>query len=109
MDAAGDVFICGSALNSSYDFMTVKYRPSGDTAWVRYYDWLGDLDDARALAVGLDGSVAVTGPGYGNGSGDDYLTVKYDSSGNRQWTGTYHGPAEWDMPVEVPRCFMWVS
>ena len=101
LDAAGNVLICGSALNSSYDFMAVKYRSNGDTAWVRYYDWLGDLDDARALAVGVDGSVAVTGPGYGNGTGDDYLTVKYDSSGNRQWAATYHGPAGPDTPADI--------
>ena len=101
LDAAGNVLICGSALNSSYDFMAVKYRSNGDTAWVRYYDWLGDLDDARALAVGEDGSVVVTGPGYGNGTGDDYLTVKYDSSGNRQWAATYHGPAGPDTPVDI--------
>ena len=34
----------------------------------------------------------MTGQSYGSGTGDDYATVKYDSSGNQLWVQRYNGP-----------------
>src|ERR1039457_4761167 len=60
-------------------------------AWVQRYDGPGN----EACAVAVDGSnnVIVTGWSYGgNGSSDDYATIKYSSAGVPLWTNRYNGP-----------------
>jgi hypothetical protein len=46
------------------------------------------------LSVALDklGDVYVTGFSGGNGTGNDYSTLKYSSTGSEQWVIRYNGP-----------------
>jgi hypothetical protein len=97
----GDLIVCGSELRATSDQVVIKYRATGDTVWVRYFDWAGYVDDARALALGPSSEVAVTGEGYSSAPGGDYVTVKYDSSGAMQWSRSLSGPADWDSPEDV--------
>jgi hypothetical protein len=101
LDAQGNGIVCGASLCATSDRVAIKYRPNGDTAWVRYYDWAGYEDDARALAVGPLSGIVTTGAGYDGGSGSDYVTIGYDSSGVQQWVAVYHGPADWDSPADI--------
>jgi len=73
--------------------------PSGSVQeeWGVRYDGPGhDIDVANAIAVDSSGSVYVTGGSHGGAGiglrGYDYATIKYDTSGRRQWVARYNGP-----------------
>ncbi|MGB7062105.1 MAG: SBBP repeat-containing protein [Candidatus Zixiibacteriota bacterium] len=79
---------------ASGDILTIRYYPNGDTAWVRTYGGSGSgLDTGLGVAVDDSGNVYVAGPSTGSGTGFDYTTIKYDSTGSIAWVETYDGPA----------------
>jgi len=79
LDGSGNVYVTGESYGGSgtdYDYATVKYKSTGDTAWVMRYD-NGSIEFAYALAVDNSGNVYVTGYSYGSGTMIDYATIKY--------------------------------
>jgi hypothetical protein len=102
VDPSGNACVTGASWVSGngLDFITIRYTPSGDTAWVRTFNGAGDSTDV-ACRVDLDrgGNVFVAGAGIGNNSKQDYLVLKYDSLGTLLWSRTYNGPSsEADVP-----------
>jgi hypothetical protein len=62
--------------------------------WVQRYNGPGNLEDhASALAIDGSGNVCVTGSSFVNGTGYDFATVVYNTSGALQWVKRYDGPA----------------
>jgi hypothetical protein len=58
----------------------------------------------KAIGIGLDtaGNSYVTGYSKNGGSYYDWITVKYDSNGNRLWHKVYDGPAKkYDTPAAI--------
>jgi hypothetical protein len=101
VDSAGNVFVTGNAdtgppsVGGSWrDFATLKYAANGSQLWVRRFDAMGfGNDEPAAIAVDTSGNVYVAGTAYwGSDTYDDYATIKYDPSGNRQWVARYTGP-----------------
>ena len=102
VDAKGNVYVTGSSGYARdfgkpngdeypYDFATVKYDANGKQLWAaRYNGRLNGYDEPRAIAVDAKGNVYVTG--YSNGSGSDYLTIKYGANGKELWVQRYNGP-----------------
>lgn len=90
-DADGNVYVAGNEDNgSNHDIVTIKYDAAGNQLWTSAYDG-GDTDKAVALAVDGSGNVYVTGHSYltnpnNSITSDDYVVIKYDSSGAQQWT-----------------------
>jgi hypothetical protein len=95
IDGSGNVYVTGysGTSNNFWDYVTIKYNPSGATAWSRRYNGTANLDDA-ALAIDVDdsGYVYVTGWSYGSGTQSDYVTIKYHQNGDILWVRRYDGP-----------------
>jgi len=69
-------------------------RPAGTVqqAWMARYNGPGhDFDGAVAIRLDKSGNVHVTGESIGLGTGADYITIKYNSSGEQQWVARYDG------------------
>jgi pimeloyl-ACP methyl ester carboxylesterase len=93
VDSAGNVYVTGETGSLTYyDYITIKYDPSGVQLWAVKYDGGGaNGDHARAIAVDHFGNVYVTG-NSDKGSSNDFATIKYDSNGIQLWVLSYNGP-----------------
>jgi hypothetical protein len=105
VDGSGNVYVTGYSKGSGtdWDYATVKYFPNRDTAWVRRYNGPGNsYDIASAIAVDDSGYVYVTGYSEGNGTSNDYATIKYTPAGDTVWVRRYNGPdSSYDYPTAI--------
>lgn len=95
-DSSGNVYVTGFSYDfvSIDDYATIKYDPAGNQLWVKRYNGPGNNNDhANDIYVDLSGNVYVTGWSVGNGTGADYLTIKYDTDGNELWQARYNSYA----------------
>ena len=95
VDAVGNVYVTGGSFGAGtgQDYATLKYDSVGNLNWERRYNGPGNSDDiAYALQIDTGGNVYVTGFSYGDGTEEDYATLKYDPDGNLMWELRYDGP-----------------
>ncbi len=95
VDSSGNVYLTieGPEAGIYSDFVTIRYYPNGDTAWVRRYDGPANEGDAgRDIAVDGTGNCYVTGYSYGSGTSSDFATIKYYPNGDTAWLRRYDGP-----------------
>ncbi len=92
-DVSGNVYVTGISFGVSEDYATIKYNSSGIQQWVARYDGPGSSSDgATSITIDISGNLYVTGYSYGNGTGYDYATIKYNSAGVQLWAARYNGP-----------------
>jgi hypothetical protein len=60
---------------------------------VARYDGASGTDIAKAIALGPDDEVYVTGGSAAANSHMDYATIRYDSNGGLEWVMRYNGPS----------------
>ena len=100
VDSSGNVYVTGDSLgvgDLNPDYATIKYDSAGQQQWVaRYNGPANGLDSAAAIAVDSSGNVYVTGESAGQGTRNDFATVKYNSTGEEQWVVRYNGPGNRD-------------
>lgn len=96
LDRNGNVYVTGQSdgIGTSKDIATVKYDTDGNEQWVARYNNspVNGWDEAFAITTDDKGYVYVTGQSDGNGSAEDYVTLKYKSKGALQWVARYNGP-----------------
>jgi uncharacterized delta-60 repeat protein len=93
VDGSGNVYVAGWSWGNgtSYDYATIRYDASGVQQWVAIYNGPANLDDeATSIAVDGSGNVYVTGWSWGNGTSEDYATIKYNTNGVQQWIQRYN-------------------
>ncbi len=81
-----------------FDFFTIAVSTSGDSIWGAHYNdaAYNQYDQANALAIDSNGNIIVSGQSDRDPSSiinDDFLTIKYNSNGQMQWTKRYNGTA----------------
>lgn len=94
IDDSGNVYLTGESEGegSGFDYATVKYDKNGEIVWVRRYNGSENRNDcAYALAVDAYGNVYLTGYSYGGSTRSDYLTLKYNTSGDLLWVKRFDG------------------
>jgi hypothetical protein len=75
VDDSGNVYVTGRSVGGC---VTVKHDPYGNELWAKKYTGPGNGEDiAHAIAVDDSMHVYVAGHSYGDGSFDDYVTIKY--------------------------------
>jgi len=98
VDDSGYVYVAGKSLNpdSNYDGVAIKYDKDGKLQWLARYNSLANHNDAAyALAVDDSGNVYIGGYTLNADFNNDFVTVKYNRNGVRQWVARYNGPGNW--------------
>ncbi|MCB9370706.1 SBBP repeat-containing protein [Candidatus Woesearchaeota archaeon] len=85
VDSSDNVYVTGESYNGAdNDVLTLKYDSSGNEIWNVTYD--SGNDDSGAYGIAVDSSDNVYVTGYSdNGANWDYLTLKYDTDGKRDF------------------------
>jgi uncharacterized delta-60 repeat protein len=86
-DLMGNIYVTGISRNNC---ITIKYNPDGEQLWIARFEGTV-ISCANAIAVDSNNNVYITGYCYNSGTGDDYLTVKYNSDGVELWNAILNG------------------
>jgi len=97
IDASGNVYVSGTSYAGEYtgqnDILTLKYNAAGVKQWEKRYNGPANgYDYGNSVVVDNSGAVYVTGACLGNGTDQDYVTIKYNTNGIQQWLKNYDGP-----------------
>lgn len=104
LNSTGYVYVTGySKTNTSdFDYVTIRYDSDGNATFFASHDGSGMEDKARGIAVDQNGNVYVTGHSMTDNDDFDFLTVKYNPSGNVLWSKTYDsGISDIDMATAI--------
>jgi hypothetical protein len=78
-----------------WDIATLKFNSAGDSQWVKTFRGGPVGIPAAPIPSGMKmdiyGYVYICGGANFAGTGDDYVTIKYSSSGIQQWVARYSG------------------
>lgn len=103
VNSLGEVFVTGFGYSekTGYDMVTIEYDTQGRERWVAKLDGPAhDIDKGLSLEPIPGGGVYVVGLSYGQGTGADCLTVRYDKDGNQVWQKVFNGPGG---GADIPR------
>ncbi|MCC6866094.1 MAG: SBBP repeat-containing protein [Ignavibacteria bacterium] len=93
IDDSSNIYVCGSGSGSgsSTDFVVIKYNPQGVQQWLAYYD-SGRYDYPASMYMDKNKNIYVTGESANSQNNQDFLTVKFDSTGTLKWSNRYISP-----------------
>lgn len=95
VDGNGNSYVTGYIRGASTptDILTIKYNTDGVEQWSVRYDGIdGDNDKVEAMEFDRLGYIILTESSVNTATGADFLTLKYDTEGLKQWHQTYDGP-----------------
>lgn len=90
-DGTGNVYTGGTFKFENDDFFIIKYNDKGDSIWsVRFNGTKNGNDQFADMVMDKHKNIYVTGMSAQLSTGFDFLTIKYDSSGNLLWSAAYN-------------------
>ncbi len=93
IDSIGNLYITGysDSAQESSNCITIKYDSTGTLLWSNIYrtNYVSH-DRGNKIVFDKNGNIIVTGTGFTQNSGFDYLTIKYDVTGNTIWAKTFN-------------------
>jgi hypothetical protein len=97
-DLNQNVYVTGRSMGAggtAENMLTIKYDPLGNILWQDTYNGpASGYDEAQQMRLGGSGDLYITGYSAGNGTNNDYLTLKYDTgNGGILWEARFDGPA----------------
>jgi uncharacterized delta-60 repeat protein len=90
LDASGNIYIAGGQYPR---IITAKYNSAGTQQWAAVYPSTESHGEAVDITLDENGNVYVCGTIVSEETYYDYITIKYTSSGTRQWLSRYNGEA----------------
>ncbi|HYV90580.1 MAG TPA: SBBP repeat-containing protein, partial [Chitinophagales bacterium] len=102
-DAKNNVYVTGYVMNHAVrrDLFVAKMNSAGVLKWFYTYDFSQQDDEGKAITLDTSGHVYVCGNSIGNGTSDDYITIKLDTLGVLQWTARYNYIGEADVATSI--------
>ncbi|MBK8983681.1 MAG: SBBP repeat-containing protein [Ignavibacteria bacterium] len=94
-DVSGNAVITGTSVGagSGLDIVTIKYSPSGDVIWERWFTTSTvNIEEGKAITSDNLGNIFVTGTSTGFSTSYDYMTIMYSTAGDLIWSKNYNGP-----------------
>jgi len=93
LDDSLNIYVAGSSfsLGSRFDFLTLKFDPSGVLIWKRFYTYGTGSDRPVDMSLDSRGNIFVTGGSAGE-HGGGFATLSYDRNGNVRWVARLEGP-----------------
>jgi len=110
LDDSGNIYVTGEsqveATGGDLDWITIKYKPNGDTAWIRSFEWTGrGPDEPYSIALDKKNNIFITGFCLASSpNGRDMVTAKYNYNGDLQWAKGYsskNNGSDWGYAVVV--------
>jgi hypothetical protein len=93
-DDSCNVYVMGiiQATKTSADFAMIKYRSDGTEQWVSYYDSGANRNDVPInITVDSLANIYVIGKSRNEGERYEFVTIKYNSTGEKQWVTRFRG------------------
>lgn len=103
----GNCYVTGSTRigGIDVDFVTIKYNTNGIQQWTAFYGGdAGQGDIPAAITIDAAQNVYIIGTDQKIPYYYDYLTIKYNSTGQTQWTARYNGKVsgnDWPTSIDV--------
>ncbi|MBE2216658.1 MAG: SBBP repeat-containing protein [Ignavibacteria bacterium] len=94
VDNSGYTVVSGiiTGISSGKDMGVVRYNSAGAVHWSATHNGTANGDDkVNASVIDASGNIYITGVAINTSSGADYATIKYNSTGVRQWVALYNG------------------
>ncbi len=88
VDEMGNVYVSGltRGAGTGDDITTIKYDAAGNRQWVSVYDGpANDRDRVTDMKIDTNGDVYITGYTRTHDQRDNFVTIKYNTDGVRQW------------------------
>jgi len=107
IENAGNIYV---GANTDSAIAVTKYNPSGAVLWKTVTSDSLSVQNANAMFVDTAGNLYLGGM-QGNALGYEYVTIKFDPSGNLLWSNGYDGPTTYDDIATLKSiiCFLFVG
>ncbi len=90
IDSAGNLYIVGSAINSTYNGAVIKIDASGNNLWHQELDPLGGYDRFTNAAIDVSGNLYAVGRSNNPINNDNRVWItKFNSNGTVLWSQFY--------------------